>query len=462
MENTGSRSFEFSARTRLRSVRDSQGKVFDFFIIGGGINGAGVCNLISANGRSVFLCDRGDFASGTSSGSSKLIHGGLRYLANLEFREVRHLLRERNYLLRHADFVKPLDFNVLVDQYSWKKITLRFGLFIYGILGGRLSIPKYHINRGEYPEGVKGYFTYLDSATDDSFLVISNIVSAQMQGATCVNYAEVRSISREKDLWVLSLEDKISGESFSVKAKVLINAAGPWAGNMMSMSTHEPMGQFKLSKGIHIIVPSDICNGESAVVFRSHIDKRQMFIIPRGEVVHIGTTDTFTASPEDWKCLDDEIDYVVKSAARIIPNLSRSDVINCFTGIRPLYGGGDDPGSVTRKSEIMFRDNMISILGGKITDFRVTARRVAKLINRHFSSNLVYAGLPEIRYRRDSSDVIDQALRMECAITVEDVLRRRTGQRVFSRDLGKPMEKLVESRINEFRNEQPKAQGVQK
>lgn len=462
MTDSNSSVFEFSLRTRQESIPASTGKIFDFFIVGGGINGAGICNLISANGRSVFLSDKGDFAAGTSSGSSKLIHGGLRYLANFEFREVRNLLKERNYLLKNVDFVKPLDFSVLVDEYSWRKVTLRLGLFLYNLLGGKLKIPKYHRNSGEFPKGIRGYFSYLDSATDDAFLVISNIVTSQMQGAVCVNYSMVNAIRRSGEIWEVSLEDLTTGRSFTIRSKVLINAAGPWAGDILTMLNGQRDGRFKLSKGIHIVVPSSLYGRSSAVVFRSHIDRRQMFIIPRGEVTHIGTTDTFTESSEDWKCLEDEIDYVVKSAARIIPELNRDHVINCFTGIRPLYGGGEDPGSVTRKSEISWKDGVLSILGGKITDFRITARHVAKLLNSHCGSNLHMDGLPEIKYHRDSSDIIDQAIMRECAVTVEDILRRRTGSRVFSLDLGRSIEKTAESRLQSFKSGIPTDQALQK
>ena len=456
MTDPNSAVFEFSLRTRQESIRASAGKVFDFFIVGGGINGAGICNLISANGRSVFLADKGDFAGGTSSGSSKLIHGGLRYLASFEFREVRNLLKERNYLLKNVDFVRPLDFSVLVDEYSWRKVTLRLGLFLYNLLGGKLKIPKYQRNNGEFPKGIRGYFSYLDSATDDALLVISNIVTAQMQGAVCVNYSIVRKIRRTGEVWEVSLEDLTTGKPVTVSAKVLINAAGPWAGDILTMLNGQGDRKFKLSKGIHIVVPSSLYMRSSAVVFRSHIDRRQMFIIPRGEVTHIGTTDTFTSSSEDWKCQEDEIDYVVKSAARIIPALNRDHVIYCFTGIRPLYGGGDDPGSVTRKSEIIWKDGVLSIMGGKITDFRITARHVAKLLNRNCGSNLVTDGLPAIKYHRDDSDIMDQAIMRECAVTVEDILRRRTGSRVYSLDMGRSIEKVAESKLQSFKSGIPK------
>lgn len=440
---------EFSFRTRKKDIETIDGSEFEFFVIGGGINGAGTANLLAQNGRKVLIVDRNDFASGTSSGSSKLIHGGLRYLANFEFMEVRRLLRERNYLLRHTDIVKLLKFDVVVDEYSWKRITLRVGLTLYNMLSGTLRIPHYHKNTTKFPNHVKGYFTYDDSMTDDSLLVISNIVSAHSHGAVCLNYVEPFELYEEHGGWRVQLKDNISGKKFSISSKFLINAAGPWVHKVPGMEKFGDYGHLLLSKGIHVVVDFSLFPGENAVVFRSPLDKRQMFIIPRGEVIHIGTTDTFTDSPDDWAITEKDIEYIISSAKSIIPSLKRTDIIESYAGIRPLYGSGSDPGKVSRKSSVVMKGNVVSILGGKITDYRVTAQNVARIMNRNLESGqkLKYRGLPAIDYRRDNSDPVEQAIFHECAMNAEDILRRRIGARLYTRDAGKSMESEVNNKV---------------
>ena len=440
---------EFSFRTRQRDIETIGESDFEFFVIGGGINGSGTASLLAQNGRKVLLVDRNDFASGTSSGSSKLIHGGLRYLANFEFREVKRLLSERNYLLTHTEIVKPLLFDVVVDEYSWKKISLRTGLTIYNLLSGRIKLPRYHRNSGTFPEHVKGYFTYEDSMTDDSLLVISNVVTAHSHGAICLNYVEPLEIWEENGKWHAILKDFISGRTLQISTKFIVNAAGPWVTRIPGIDKAGNLSNLLLSKGIHIVVDSSLFHGKNAVVFRSPIDRRQMFIIPRGEVIHIGTTDTFTSSPDDWKITEEDIEYIISSARSIIPELGRKDIIESFAGIRPLFGSGSDPGKVTRKSSVIMNKNVVSILGGKITDYRLTAQSVARIINKCLPRNkrLTFKGLPTIDYRRNNSDAIIQAVFNECALNEEDILRRRIGARLYTKDGGKSLESHVKEKV---------------
>jgi glycerol-3-phosphate dehydrogenase len=174
-----------------------------------------------------------------------------------------------------------------------------------------------------------------------------------------------------------------------------------------------------------------------------------MFIIPRGEVIHIGTTDTFTSSPDDWKITEEDIEYIISSARSIIPILSRKDIIESFSGIRPLFGSGSDPGKVTRKSSVIINGNVVSILGGKITDYRLTAQSVARIINKGLPHDrrLSFRGLPTIDYRRNGSDAIRQAVFNECALNEEDVLRRRIGARIYTKDAGKSIESEVRDKV---------------
>lgn len=435
---------EFSYRTREKTLNKLDGSSCEVLVIGGGISGAGVANLLAELGVKTVLVEKGDFASGTSSGSSKLIHGGLRYLAQGEFREVRDLLHERNYLIEHTDFVKPLDFHIIVDQYSWKKYTLRLGLFLYNILSGRMGIPRYRRNRGEYPENVKGYFQYMDAFTDDSKLVLYNIVSAQMRGAQCLNYVEATELSKSAESYTVTLKDTISGKTLNVKPGLIVNAAGPWASGMLNKFGINLDKPLQLSKGIHLVVSAEKIPVKNAIAFRTHIDRRQMFIIPRGKVVHIGTTDTFVDKPEDFGIKEEDVNYIVESVKSLFPQLKRTDVISAYAGLRPLFGSGDDPGKVSRDFEVVSHGIIVSLLGGKITNYRSASRKAVEVVARILEKELDVTGKPTIPYSREQSgETVRDIINHECPLTVEDIMRRRLGYRIYEPDQGKSKESSV-------------------
>lgn len=441
--------FEFSHKTRKEDIEKIKNSYCDVLVVGGGITGAGVANILAANGLKVILVDKGDFASGTSSGSSKLIHGGLRYLAQGEITEVRSLLKERDYLTANTSIVKPMEFHILVDQYSWKKRTLKFGLFLYNILSGKFRIPKFINNDGLYPKNVEGYFVYQDSYTDDSLLVISNIVTAKMHGAVCLNYVEAVEFPEGENGTEVTLSDKINGGIFNVDPGMIINAAGPWAGVLSEKLGLKLEHGLQLSKGVHLVVSAEKIPVKNAIAFRSHIDKRQMFIIPRGEVVHIGTTDTFTDSPDDFSVTEEDEEYVVNSVSQLFPTITRRDVITSYSGIRPLFGEGKDPGSVTRDFEIRQKGIVLSILGGKITNYRSASQGAAKIIGEFLRIPVKTKGLPVIEYERpnlDLPDRIEYEIQHECPVYFEDILRRREAARIYSTDMGKSIESVVKEK----------------
>lgn len=442
---------EFSFKTREKGISEIGGSHCEVLVIGGGISGAGVANVLSESGFDTILVEKNDFASGTSSGSSKLIHGGLRYLAQGEIREVRELLKERNYLLGHTDFVKPLNFHIIVDQYSWKKYTIRFGLFLYNLLAGKLSIPRYRKNTGEYPPSVRGYFQYMDAYTDDSLLVIHNIVSAQRKGARCFNYLEAVQLDRSESGYTVTLKDAISGKEFTVTADLVVNAAGPWASRMLQKFGVGMEKPLQLSKGIHLVVPASKIPVNHAIAFRTHLDKRQMFIIPRGKVVHIGTTDTFVSDPDDFRVREEDVDYIVKSVQALYPGLERMDVVAAYAGIRPLFGSGDDPGKVSRDFEIVNDGRIVSLLGGKITNYRAASRKAAQRISALLGRSIDTAGLPTITYiRSESGKSVSDVIKHECPVKFEDIMRRRMGYRIYEPDQGKSLERDV---VDEMKNE---------
>ncbi|MGP6239204.1 glycerol-3-phosphate dehydrogenase/oxidase [Cuniculiplasma sp. SKW4] len=439
MDISGMDHFDLRKRCEWIDSLENKEEIFDVAIIGGGITGAGIANIMASNGVKCILLEMKDFGSGTSSGSSKLIHGGIRYLANFEIREVRDLLHERNYLLKHSEIVKPMNFKILVDQYSWKKTTLRLGIFVYNILSGSLSIPMYVRNRGEMSDSIKGYFNYKDAWTDDTKMVIYNIVSAVRKGAICLNYSKVLKIEDEKDHVFVEFKDSIRQVERKVRARYVINAAGPWAGEVSRMEDSKFSGSLKLSRGIHVVVPSEKIGSSDSIVFRSHLDSRQMFIIPRGEVTIIGTTDRFVNSPDDFAVDNDDVEYIVESAKRLYPDLDKSDITYSYAGIRPLYGDSDDPGSISRGFVVKVKGRFINIYGGKLTNYRSVSRKVAKIYGKIVGKKLNVKGLPEINYNRPKlvgKDLYQYERDYECAIFPEDILIRREAYPFNLRDRG--------------------------
>ncbi len=300
---------EFSASTRKEIINAMDGGEYEVTIIGGGITGSGIANILAENGVHTLLIEKGDFASGTSSGSSKLIHGGLRYLQNGRLIEVHRLLKERNYLLGHTDIVKPIEFHIFTGKDMWNSFELGLGISLYNILSGKLPYAKHIKNEGEYPGKIEGYYSYMDGITVDSKLVIYNVASAHRHGAVCLNYMEATSIKNDGKQYKVSMHDKISGENKTINTKIIINAAGPWGNRILEMAGLEPDKNFRLSKGVHIVFPYSAWGRKNAAVFRSAIDGRQLFIIPAGEVVYAGTTDTFVDNPEDFSINNNDIKY---------------------------------------------------------------------------------------------------------------------------------------------------------
>jgi glycerol-3-phosphate dehydrogenase len=418
---------EFSAKTREKELQSSSGQAFDVLVIGGGIIGAGVANTLSQAGISVILVEMGDFASGTSSGSSKLIHGGLRYLAQGRFRLTRNLLKERNYLMRKTDLVKPINFDILIGPGMFGRFEIRIGLMLYRILGGGKH-SAYTKNNGIFPDSVKGYYTYKDCITDDALLTVSNIVSAHMNGAVCLNYVKYTGSSVINDENVAKLKDMVSGNYITIRYRVLVNCAGAWIDDVLG---HEKIGNFRLSKGIHLIYPREVYRRESAAVVKSKVDGRQMFIIPRGKVVIVGTTDDFVDSPDNWNITESERDYVIKSLSFISAGISREKIIGEYSGIRTLLGSGNNPGKMSRDFSVLRKNNVFTVIGGKVTDYRRVSRKTAILVSKYLKKKRVSGALPRIDYKPDLNDRVSSAIKYECAIFPDDVVKRRSSVYYF-------------------------------
>ncbi len=437
----------------------------DVLIIGGGITGSGILNILSGTGVKVALVEASDFAFGTSSRSSKLIHGGLRYIANGQFSVVRESVKERDFLLKFPDLVRKENFLIPIDDNSWSRNTLRIGLWLYSLFSKEIKakwLSKNEISQ-MYPvlsnTPQQGGYVYAEGVVNDARLVIENILSSKMKNGLALNYAKVISIQFDNDFAKSAkIKDELTGAEFQIPFKILINSAGPWVGSIFKMiEQHYPSAGnvsklLKLSKGDHIILKKDAFPADLAVALRSPIDGRQVFIIPRGEVILVGTTETEyhgnICNPVPGEA---EIQYLLDSVKMYIRNVSRNDIINAYSGLRPLFGKGSDLGKISREYRVIRNGNIISIVGGKITTYRAIAERVAKLVMKdlgiHENASV------DFRYKKRLDEVKNDIIRAygiehqdqiqfaydilyEDAIHVDDILWRREGYFIFSSDSG--------------------------
>lgn len=398
---------ELSLRTRATSIARMQSETFDIAVIGGGITGAGVALDAATRGLSVALVEKRDFASGTSSRSSKLIHGGLRYLENFHFGLVRESLHERAVLSRMAPHLsKPLRF--LVPIYSSRdrsplgsnKFKLSIGLWLYDFLAGSQNIERHrwlspdesaHLAPALNKAGLRGAFIYYDCLTDDSRLVIEVIKAAASHGALAANYADVRALRKSDRGMSVQIEDGLTGKSFDLRARVVVNAAGVWSDEVSRLSNTNASSKLRPSKGIHVVLPSEKFQNQTAVLIPSLGENRFLFVIPwQGRTV-VGTTDAdYAGDLDEPRAEPSEVGRVVESTARAFPaaQLSNEDVVSTFAGLRPLIAAdGEATKDVSRKEEIFENEHgLLTITGGKLTTWRRMAERVVDLAGRRLES----------------------------------------------------------------------------
>ncbi|KAB2889872.1 MAG: glycerol-3-phosphate dehydrogenase [Desulfobulbaceae bacterium] len=371
--------------------------VFDLAIVGGGINGCGIARDAAGRGLSVLLCEQDDLASGTSSVSTKLIHGGLRYLEYYEFRLVREALTEREVLLRAAPhIIWPLRF-ILPHHAGLRPAWLiRLGLFIYDHLGGRVLLPgttTVDLRTDEAGRPLKPAFTrgfeYSDCWVMDSRLVVLNAMDAAARGADIRVRTACEKAVRKGDLWTLDLQDRFSGDRSTARARVLINATGPWLDSFLSHVDHQAASEhIRMVKGSHIIVRK-LFDHPRAYIFQN-ADGRIIFTIPyEGDFTLIGTTDVdFTGTPDRVAISPEETDYLCRAAGEYFrQQITATDVVASYAGIRPLFDDGRSEARAATRDYVLKLDTgrgeapLLSIYGGKITTYRKLAESVLKKIS---------------------------------------------------------------------------------
>ena len=421
-----------------------EAEAFDLLVIGGGATGAGVARDAALRGLSVALVEREDFASGTSSRSSRLIHGGLRYLEHGHLGLVMESSLERRRLLALAPhLVRPLAFTWPVYQGArvprWK---LSAGLFLYDALSlfrnvrGYKGLSAKAVQEAEPAlrrEGLEGGARYYDAATDDARLTFANALGALEAGACVLNHVEVRALVHEGARAVgARVVDRLSGRSLGVHARVLVSAAGPWTDELRRLDEGSARAgpAVRGSKGVHLEVPRERLGNREALTVLSPLDGRVMFILPAGSHAIIGTTETATrAHPAQVRASESDVAYLLASANAFFPaaHLTRADVISAWAGIRPLvaegYGAKDAPNSASREHALHTSPSgVLAISGGKLTTYRLMARDAVDAVERALGR--AHRRTPHRRTPTESLPLPGGAL---ASVEAEVLLARRAG-----------------------------------
>jgi glycerol-3-phosphate dehydrogenase len=402
---------------RAKALRALASPEFDVVVVGGGITGAGVARDAARRGLRTALVERNDFASGTSSRSSRLVHGGVRYLEHGWFHLVFEASRERRRLLDNAPhLVRPLRFTWPVyDDQRLAKWEIGAGLLLYDVLALYKNVGKHkRLSASDVTDrepkllatGLLGGATYWDAATDDARLTLVNALDAERAGAALLNHASVTDLMRSGDrVNGVVVRDRVSGMTIKVRARTVVNATGPWSDEMRSWEDPAAATGVRGTKGVHLLVPRSRTGNTGAVTLLHPADQRVMFTLPAGAFTIIGTTDTrTTAAPDEVRADNADATYLLDAVNHYFPtaHLTRADIVSAWAGIRPLVAsaGSGAPSDQSREHEISVgAGGVIVVSGGKLTTYRSMAEEVVDLVaerlhRRHARSDTANAPLP--------------------------------------------------------------------
>ncbi len=390
---------QFNAKERKKLINQASGQKFDVLVIGGGITGSGIALDASSRGLNVLLLEKKDFGFGTSSRSTKLVHGGLRYLKSLEFDLVHEVGTERAIVHRNAmHIVIPAKMLLpLIKGGTLGKLSTAMALTVYDFLAGvKKDERKKMLSRQETVKIepildspiLKGGALYFEYKTDDSRLTVEVLKKAVDFGAKALNYAEVTDFiyNDEGKMIGLKVKDKITGQYFEVFAKYIVNATGIWIDYLRKKDNSLTGKRLHITKGIHIVVPHDRLPINHSLYFDVG-DGRMVFAIPRYDKVYIGTTDTdYKGDLDNPDITRDDVMYLINAVKHVMPSsdLNENDVISAWSGLRPLiHQEGKSPSELSRRDEIFVSPSgLISIAGGKLTGYRVMSRKVVDLLRK--------------------------------------------------------------------------------
>ncbi|HLG75382.1 MAG TPA: glycerol-3-phosphate dehydrogenase/oxidase, partial [Ktedonobacteraceae bacterium] len=402
-----------SSTARSRNLSHLASEQFDVLVIGGGVTGAGVALDAAARGYSVALVEKNDFASGTSSKSTKLIHGGIRYLPNFDFALVYEALVERGLLLQNAPYlVTPVEFVLPIYKGDRHPVGMPFttpggiglsllldiGLWMYDLMSGGRGVKFHrHLSREQVlnlapalvQTNLKEGFTYYDAQTNDARLTMALIRTASRYGATITNYSEVTSFVKENGKVTGAIvRDRFSKEEYTVRARHIVNAAGVFSGLVEDLTGMESQVSIEPSKGVHLVLKrEDLHLGEAAIVLPETEDKRILFVVPWGSRAVFGTTDTGSGDLDHPTVAKDDIIYLLKYLNRYMDvNLGEQDIISTYAGYRPLVKPRNKNASTAKlsRSHVVLESTsgLVTITGGKLTTYRRMAQDTVDVLSR--------------------------------------------------------------------------------
>jgi len=389
----------------INELREKSGEIWDIIIIGGGATGLGIALDGASRGYKTLLLEQSDFAKGTSSRSTKLVHGGVRYMAQGDLLLVMEALHERGLMLKNAPHLTFNQEFVIPIYTVWDAIMYTVGLKFYDILAGRLSLGKsYFINKEKTllklpllkPDGLRGGVVYHDGQFDDSRYAIALAQAAAERGGITLNYFGVTSLIKDEKGKICGVKatDKVSGTEFSLNAKLVINATGVFADDIARMDNPASKPTIKPSQGVHIVLDKSFLKSNSAIMIPKTSDGRVLFAIPWYNEVVVGTTDTPVGEVSlEPVALEKEINFILKTAELyLVKPPRREDVLCIFAGLRPLAANPDNPEStkeVSRRHKITLSSSgLLSIIGGKWTTYRRMAEEtIDKAVSEGFLPN---------------------------------------------------------------------------
>lgn len=394
----------FSFKDRAKILTQAQSQTYDLIVIGGGINGAGVARDAARRGLSVLCIEKSDLSSGTSSRSSKLAHGGLRYLENFEFRLVFEALNERNHLLKTAPhMVRPLEF--VIPMYQGDRVSplkMKMGMLLYDALA-LFRTPKVHKYlsptqtlarvKNLNARGLKGAFAYSDAYLDDDRLVYEIARDATKHGAHFLTYFEFQSLNSKNSTSAvksITTKDVLTGQNYDFKARHILVTAGPWTDIVAEKLLPDWRPKMRPTKGVHLTLSRLDFPIDDAVVMAADKQKRIIFAIPRQEMVIIGTTDTdFKSDPTFVSTNNDDVEYLLNIIKEYFPlsNIDRSKLVASYSGVRPLVDDGQGYESKISRDHVIISDSkgFTFLMGGKYTTYRLMCEEALDEVLRHFT-----------------------------------------------------------------------------
>ncbi|AXH98775.1 glycerol-3-phosphate dehydrogenase/oxidase [Sporosarcina sp. PTS2304] len=442
----------FSTIERPSKIQELKDYSFDVLVVGGGITGAGIALDAAARGLSVALVEMQDFAAGTSSRSTKLIHGGLRYLKQLELKIVAETGKEREIVFRNSRNItksRPMLLPIY-KKGTYGKYSTSAGLLVYDLLAGVKQTERREMLTKEETLSLEpllkkkqlvGGGHYVEYQTDDARLTIEVLKKAAEKGALCVNYMKCEQFNFENETVVGAvLQDQLTGERFSVGASMVINATGPWVDELQNKVNHSQGKQLHITKGVHIVVDQSVFPLRQAIYF-DHSDGRMLFAIPRDNKTYIGTTDTFYTGEIKHPTADEEdIQYIIRAVNGVFSSvqLDRKDVESTWAGLRPLIAQeGKDASEISRQDEIWEPvHGLLTIAGGKLTGYRQMAEVIVdKIVKRVPKSNILPCSTKQLPVSgSDFSDdeELDQFIAQQASKAERYGLTEQQGARIAS------------------------------